>query len=84
MEDAIELLSIKIVAARMDLSQRTIRRLVEEGKFPKPRRIVAGHPRWLRSDFQTYLDALRLGILIDGREEAEGVASDHAERKKNV
>lgn len=82
MENAKDLLPIKVIAERLDVSQKTIRRMVEEKKFPKPRRIVQGHPRWLLSDFQTYLDALRLGIVIDGREEAEGVLSDHAARKK--
>ena len=81
-ENAKELLPIRVVAERLDVSEKTIRRMVEERKFPKPRRLVSGQPRWLQSDLQAFLDALRLGILIDGREDAEGVLSDHAARKK--
>ena len=68
----------------LDVSQKTVRRMVSEKRFPRPVRLVSGKPRWNRLDVQTYLDGLRLGILIDGREEAEGVkAEPQPERVKS-
>ena len=60
----------------LDVSQKTVRRMVQERRFPRPVRMVSGRPRWNRQDVQTYLDGLRLGILIDGREEADGLSPE--------
>ena len=53
-----KLLSVKKVAAIVDLSVRQIWRLAAGKQFPQPVRI--GHSaRWLWSDIQTYLDELK-------------------------
>jgi hypothetical protein len=66
----------------LDVSTKTVRRMVQERRFPRPVRVVKGRPRWLRSDVLVYLRAIRLGIVIDGREEAEGIAPEHPVKVK--
>lgn len=82
MSDAKQLLPIASVADMLDVSPKTVCRLVQERRFPKPVRVVKGHPRWLRADVAAYLNGLRLGVLIDGREEAEGGAPDTPVKSK--
>ncbi|MFH1748855.1 MAG: hypothetical protein ABIG44_17615 [Planctomycetota bacterium] len=35
------------IACRLELSQRTVRRMIERGELPKPCLSAAGRPRWL-------------------------------------
>lgn len=54
------LLSVRKVAAMLDLSSRQIWRLVAAQQFPQPVRI--GHSsRWFSSEIQAYLEKLKRG-----------------------
>ncbi len=47
-------LSLKEVASRLTVSERTVQRLVKLGKFPPPVYFGA-HPRWFPKDVESYL-----------------------------
>jgi prophage regulatory protein len=48
-------LGIKQVAAKVNLGQSTIYRLVAKGEFPKPFSLVGNRTAWLESDIDTWL-----------------------------
>lgn len=52
------MLTIEEVAADLQVSQKTIYRLVDKGKFPKPVKI-GGTNRLLRAEYQAYLRSLK-------------------------
>ena len=55
------LLTIKQVAARLNVSERTVRRLVKEKKLSRPRRLTQGASRWFATDLRVYLYRLKRG-----------------------
>ena len=55
------LLTIKQVAARLNVSERTVRRLVRERKLSRPRKLTDGAVRWFDADIRVYLYRLRRG-----------------------
>ncbi len=50
------LLSAKSLARELDVSERTIRKLNNAGKIPKPRR-VGGNVRWSNEEIQDWIRA---------------------------
>jgi excisionase family DNA binding protein len=57
------LLSIGKVAARLDVSESTVRRLVEAGHLPKPMLVAGRLPRWSAAQVEWYVYALENGLL---------------------
>ncbi|MCH6256781.1 helix-turn-helix domain-containing protein [Puniceicoccaceae bacterium K14] len=53
-----QLISIKIVASRLDLSTRGVYRLIARGDFPRPVK-VGGASRFYESDLGGYLNRLK-------------------------
>ena len=46
----IRYVSRKTIAERLEVSEKTLQRMVSAGDFPPPGAVVgAGHPRWLES-----------------------------------
>ena len=54
-----KLLTIKQVTAQTGLSRSTIYRRMQEGEFPKPKRIGPRATRWRESQLRAWLDGLR-------------------------
>lgn len=59
---ATQLLSKKTVAARLEMSTRTLERLIKEGKFPKPSVYLpttgvgkSDSVRWTESEVETWI-----------------------------
>lgn len=58
---ALRLLSSKSVAARLDVSVKTVLRLVKEGKFPDPAMTMpGGGHRWYEHDVEIWLAGQRI------------------------
>ena len=53
-----ELISLRVVAQRLDLSLRGVYRLIARGLLPRPVK-VGGASKLFESDIQDYLNALR-------------------------
>lgn len=53
-----DLVSLRIAAARLDLSTRAIYRLVARGILPRPVK-VGGASKFFASDIDTYLESLK-------------------------
>ncbi len=66
------LLTVKQVAHMLNVSERTIYRLVKERKLSRPRKLTDGAMRWFGADIRVYLYRLRRGDF----EEPEGTARD--------
>jgi DNA-binding transcriptional MerR regulator len=49
-----ELVTIKQVAATLNVSIRTVRRMCKEGKLSPPRRLTDGVSRWFSQDIAVY------------------------------
>ncbi len=56
--DSPTMLTVEEVAADLQISQKTIYRLVDRGEFPKPVKI-GGKNRVLRDDYQSYIRLLK-------------------------
>ena len=52
-----EWLTLEQVAARLSVSGRTIRRLVDGDGFPRPRYLTARAPRWRRADVDAWMSS---------------------------
>ncbi len=52
------LMTVSQVAERLFVSNRTIWRLVAEGKLPQPKRYSRKLVRWLASDIKKHLESL--------------------------
>lgn len=57
------LLSLKSVAELLDISQGTVRKLVQAGHLPPPRQVLGRIPRWTYEQVMGYLYALENGSL---------------------
>lgn len=55
------LLTVQNVARMLNVSVSTVRRLVREGKLPKPRKLTEGTSRWFPGDVKLYLYRLQRG-----------------------
>lgn len=55
-------LSVKQVAARLNVATRTVYRLVEAGQLPEPVHIGAS-ARWWADDVEKFLWRVRLGLV---------------------
>lgn len=55
-----DLVSLRIAAARLDLSTRAVYRLVARGILPRPVK-VGGASKFFADDIDAYLDSLRAG-----------------------
>lgn len=44
-----EFVKLRVVAAELSICPKTVRRMVEDGEFPKPV-VMGGNDRWLRSE----------------------------------
>ena len=55
------LLTVKQVAARLNCSEKTVHRLVAQGRLSRPRQLVRGVVRWLARDVEVYLYRLWRG-----------------------
>jgi prophage regulatory protein len=51
-------LKLREVKEKTSLASSTIYRKMEEGKFPKPRRLSEACVRWLESDIESWMDSL--------------------------
>lgn len=51
------LVSKRNVAARLDVSERTIERLVERGEFPQPVRLSANRISWRSDEIDRFIDS---------------------------
>ena len=71
------LLSVTEVAAALNVSERTVYRLVKERKLSRPRR-VGGESRWFPGDVRVYLYRLRRGDFED-----DGQENDSAKPPQN-
>lgn len=49
------LLNLSEVAERTRLSRSTVYRLINEGRFPKPRRLSARRVMWAEADIEVWL-----------------------------
>ncbi len=49
---------IRTVAAHISLSEDTIERLVTQGKFPAPRRVIDGNRIWSWNDISTHIKVM--------------------------
>jgi len=56
--DEISLLNDKQVADRLDISPRTLRRLVARAEFPQPLK-VGRSSKWATSDITEYIDGIK-------------------------
>lgn len=54
------LLSLNEVCAKVGMSRWTVRRLVNAGKFPRPRRAAVGPQGWLESEIDVWLKRLEV------------------------
>ena len=45
------------VAKRLQISTRTVQRMVEEGRFPSPIQLGSNTPRWRPHDIEEWLEA---------------------------
>ena len=54
-------LTKKEVAKLLACSERTVERLVEDGKLSPPRHLIKNAPRWFPADVRVYLYRLRRG-----------------------
>lgn len=70
--DGEELLSLKEVASRLKVSEKTIRRMIKDGRFPDPVRIGTS-PLWHAKDCDAFiwLTMRKVPRLLDGTEEIE-------------
>jgi excisionase family DNA binding protein len=48
------LLTAKQIAAMLNCAERTVYRLVKEGKLSKPRKLTGGASRWFPQDVKVY------------------------------
>lgn len=53
----VRLVSKRNVAARLDVSERTIERLVERGEFPQPVRLSANRISWRSDEIDRFIDS---------------------------
>jgi excisionase family DNA binding protein len=53
-----KLLSIERVARMLDVSTKTVRRMVESGELPEPILLSGKMKRWLKKDINIYLGRL--------------------------
>ncbi len=60
MEESSRPLTLKEVAERLNVGEKTVRRMVARGEFPRPR-YLGGSPRWFEEDVTHYLYRLRRG-----------------------
>jgi len=49
------LLSISSVAARLDVSSKTVRRWIASGTFPQPITLPGGHQRWTEISIEVWI-----------------------------
>lgn len=56
--EAPRLLALPQVMDLTSLSEPTIRRMVEKGKFPRPVRVSANRKAWRQSDVTTWINFL--------------------------
>ena len=65
-------LTLPEVVRYLRLSVRTVRRLMEEGKFPRPRQLSPGQKYWTWLDvvaYREWADRLRVGPVADDEPE---------------
>ncbi len=53
-EDTSDLFTLEEVAKKLRVHKRTLRRLIEEGKFPRPLHPTPGAAMWTAEDLATY------------------------------
>ena len=53
------LLTIKQIEDQIGISRSTIYRRMQEGRFPKPKRIGPRATRWSESEIKVWLDGLK-------------------------
>ena len=58
MEGPDRLIGIKELVEMLGISENTLRRMIKEGRFPKPINIAPRCPRWWLSDILKWLASL--------------------------
>lgn len=73
MADEPQLLTLKQVASRLGVSEKTVRRLVRSGRFPEAV-MMGGSPRWHPEDVQSYVWMVtrKVARLLETEENAGG------------
>ena len=58
MEEPDRLLRMEEILAMLGISESTLRRMIDEGRFPKPIYIAQRSPRWWRSEILKWIESL--------------------------
>lgn len=59
---------MKRVAAMLDVSARTVWRLVEQGRLPAPQRLTGNTVRWAVEDVEDFLYRVKTGQYSEDKE----------------
>jgi excisionase family DNA binding protein len=55
----VKLESRRVVAQRLGVGETTVKRLVREGRLPKPRKITAQRVGWCSTDVDAFIASLK-------------------------